>query len=291
MIPTVDFRYNYGMANYDLAFSMGFGCGCSRALRAAGLQRTSFPMDWIGSPGVVASAEMIASGFVDWLERDDLELVDVRRAPANGTINRAYKNRRTGFLFGHDFHHDADVDTAFDEVAEKYARRIERLISQIRASRRVLAVFVEHPVRARVPDEEVARARRILSDAFPGVEFTLLYVYHDDGDAEPVEKQVESGVVTLGARIRVMEFGLVSHVFDREPLVKYLVAHATVPDRRTDEERRRFREKVEAKMANRFGTGGALSRWWTRLQYRMHRRLENKLRAKGILPVERPFWF
>ena len=279
------------MENFDLAFSMGFGCGCSRALRAAGLQRTSFPMDWIGSPGVVASAEMIASGFAGWLERDDLELVDVRRTVTNGTINRAYKNRRTGFVFGHDFHHDADVDTAFDAVAEKYARRIERLFSQIRASRRVLVAFVEHPVRSRVPDEEVSRARGILSAAFPGVDFTLLYVYHDDGAEEPVEKLVEPGVVTLGARIRVMEFGLVSHVFDREPLVKYLVAHASVPDRRTDEEKRCFRQKIEEKMANRFGSGGPLSRWWTRLQYRMHRRLENKLRAKGILPVERPFWF
>ena len=279
------------MENFDLAFSMGFGCGCSRALRAAGLQRTSFPMDWIGSPGVVASAEMIASGFAGWLERDDLELVDVRRTVTNGTINRAYKNRRTGFVFGHDFHHDADVDTAFDAVAEKYVRRIERLFSQIRASRRVLVAFVEHPVRSRVPDEEVSRARGILSAAFPGVDFTLLYVYHDDGAEEPVEKLVEPGVVTLGARIRVMEFGLVSHVFDREPLVKYLVAHASVPDRRTDEEKRRFRQKIEEKMANRFCSGGPLSRWWTRLQYRMHRRLENKLRAKGILPVERPFWF
>ncbi|MBO7683845.1 MAG: hypothetical protein J6T51_03865 [Kiritimatiellae bacterium] len=279
------------MTNYDFAFSMGFGCGCSRALRAAGLQRASFPMDWTGSPGVVASAEMVASGFAGWLERGDLELVDVRRAPANGTINRSYRNRRTGFVFGHDFHHDADIDTAFGEVAEKYARRIGRLMSQIRASRRVLAVFVEHPVRPRAPDGEVARARRILSDAFPGVDFTLLYVYHDDGAAEPAEKLAEPGVVTLGARIRIVEFGLVSHVFDREPLVKYLAARATVPDRRTDEERRAFREKIEAKMAQRLGRGGPLARWWTRLQYRVHRRLEHSLRAKGILPVERPFWF
>lgn len=279
------------MENFDLAFSMGFGCGCSRALRAAGLQRASFPMDWTGSPGVVASAEMIASGFAGWLERDDLELVDVRRAPSNGTINRAYKSRRTGFVFGHDFHHDADVDTAFDEVAAKYARRIDRLTSQMRASRRVLAVFVEHPVRQRVAYEEVAKARRILSDAFPGVDVTLLYVYHDDGAEEPAERLNADGVVILAARIRIMEFGLVSHVFDREPLIKYLAAHASVPDRRTDEERMRFRKSVEAKMSRRFGTGGPLSRWWTRLQYRMHRRLENRLKEKGILPAERPLWF
>lgn len=277
------------MENYDLAFSMGFGCGCSRALRAAGLQRASFPMDWIGSPGVVASAEMVASGFANWLDRDSLELVDVRRGP--GTINRAYVNRRTGFIFGHDFHHDADVDTAFDAVAAKYARRIKRLNGAIGASRRVLAAFVEHPVRRRVADGEVARARRILADAFPGVDFTLLYVYHDDACAEPAEKIVEPGVVTLGARILRMEYGLVSHTFDREPVVRYLVARASVPDRRTDEERRRFREAVEAKAAGLYGRGGPLSRWWTRAQCRLHRRLEHDLKAKGLLPADRPFWF
>ena len=65
----------------------------------------------------------------------------------------------------------------------------------------------------------------------------------------------------------------------------------TVPDRRTDEERRRFREAVEAKAAGRYGQGGALSRWWTRLQCRLHGRLERDRKTKGILPVDRPFWF
>ena len=62
------------MRNFDLAFSLGFSCGCSRALRAAGLQFASYPLDWTGSPGIVESARMIASDFAGWLERDDLEV-------------------------------------------------------------------------------------------------------------------------------------------------------------------------------------------------------------------------
>ena len=276
------------MTEYDLAFSMGFGCGCSRSLRAAGLQRTSLPLDWIGSPGVVASAEMVASGFAGWLDRDSLELIDVRRG--HGAINRAYVNRRTGFIFAHDFRNDYDVGEAFDEVSEKYARRIRRLNDLMRAARRVLAVYVEHPVRQRVPDDEVVRASRIMAEAFPGVDFTLLYVY-DDSCAEPVETSVGPGVVTLGARIRRLEFGLVSHKFCHDPLIRYLAAHAVVPDRRTDEEKRFFREAQAAKAAARGGSGGALGRWWTRLQTRLHRKLERDLRARGLLPLNRPFWF
>ena len=63
---------------YDIAFSMGFSCGGSLALRKAGLQFSSYPLDWIGAPGVVRSAKMVAAGFPNWFEKGDLHLVDVR---------------------------------------------------------------------------------------------------------------------------------------------------------------------------------------------------------------------
>lgn len=277
------------MIEYDLAFSMGFGCGCSRSLRMAGLQRASFPFDWVGSPGVAASATALASGFKGWFDdREALSLIDVRRG--FGVINRAYVDKRTGFIFAHDFHHDYDVGEAFDAVAEKYARRILRLKESIRSSRRVLAVYVEHPIRSRVADETIVHARQMMADAFPGVDFTLLYVYDCDS-TDSVEKSVGEGVVTLGMRIRRIEFGLVSHTFYHDPLVRYLAAHARVPDRRTDEEKRRFRESVEAKRAEMDGGGGLVAKWWTRVQRRLHSRLEKRLREKGLLPIDRPFWF
>lgn len=275
------------MREYDIAFSMGFECGCSQALRASGLQYASYPMDWIGSPGVVQSAAMIAADFRDWLVRDEMELVDVRRG--TGTINRGYANRRTGFVFGHDFHHDSDIDASFDAVVAKYDRRIARLMGALRAARHALAVFVEHPVRERVPDAEVIRARQILSDKFPGVAIDLLYVYHADGPAVPVETEIAPGVITLGDAIRQLEYGLVSHTFDRTGLIRYLVAHVRVPDTRSEEEKQRF--AAAAARDRRFGTGGALARWWTKQQYRLHRKLEKKLREKGLLPIDRPFRF
>ena len=277
------------MREYDIAFSMGFGCGCSQALRAARLQYASYPMDWIGSPGVVQSAAMIAADFRDWLVRDEMELVDVRRG--TGTINRAYANRRTGFVFGHDFHHDSDIGETYGAVVAKYDRRIARLLESLRQARRALAMFVEHPVRKRVPDEDVLRAHQILADKFSGVAIDLLYVYHTDGPAVPVETEIAPGVITLGDAIRQLEYGLVSHTFDREGLIRYLVTHVRVPDMRTEEEKRRCAMAAEGKRKRRFGTVGALAYWWTKQQYRLHRKLEKKLREKGLLPIDRPFWF
>ena len=57
-----------------MAFSMGFSCGGTVALRRAGLQFASYPLDWIGSPGIVASAKMIAADFVGWFEKATLKL-------------------------------------------------------------------------------------------------------------------------------------------------------------------------------------------------------------------------
>ena len=83
-----------------MAFSMGFSCGGTMALRRAGLQYASYPLDWIGSPGIVASAKMIASDFAGWFEKDDLQLVAVR---GGSFQNNVYQNRKTRFGFPHDF--------------------------------------------------------------------------------------------------------------------------------------------------------------------------------------------
>ena len=67
------------MKEYDFAFSCGYSCAVTEALRAADLQFASFPFDWTASPGFRRCAKMIADDFKGWMEKDDLELVDIRR--------------------------------------------------------------------------------------------------------------------------------------------------------------------------------------------------------------------
>ena len=51
------------MKEYDLAFSLGSSCGVSQALRAAGLQFASYPLDWLGSRDVRRVAKVVAGNF------------------------------------------------------------------------------------------------------------------------------------------------------------------------------------------------------------------------------------
>ena len=108
------------MKNYDFCFGCGFSCGVTQALRAANLQFASLPFDWTATPSFPRAARIAAADFAHWLDREDLELIDVRHSGIN---RRIYFNRRTGFGFVHDFSLFKSPDDAYAEVAAKYERR------------------------------------------------------------------------------------------------------------------------------------------------------------------------
>ena len=82
------------MKSYDLAFSLGFSCGTTQALRAAGLQFASFPLDWVGVPSLAVSVRAVEGGFAHWLEADDLKLVAeiLQRHPGKVPVYVNFRN-------------------------------------------------------------------------------------------------------------------------------------------------------------------------------------------------------
>lgn len=272
---------------YDLAFSMGFGCGCSNALRRCGLQNASFPMDWVGVTGVARGAEMIAGDFSDWMDKEAMELIDVRRDDEH--YQRAYRHRKTGFVFAHDFPYELGFDEAFEAAQRKYDRRIRRLMEMVRASSRVLAVYVEHPIHDRVRDAELVRACDLLRAKFPGVRIDLLYFYHRAAATDAAAAAVADGVTAVACAYRRLDYGLISHGIETDGICRYLAGHVEVADYRTEEERHQFASRSRARPDDRFGHG--LSRWVARMQYRIYRKLGGDLKRKNIIPRARPFWF
>lgn len=273
---------------YDLAFSIGFGCGCSKALRQANLQFVSYPMDWIGVKSALAAARIIAADFAGWMEKSAMRLIDVRRDDEH--VQRTYINDRTGVIFTHDFPYELGFDEAFVAVKSKYDRRIARLMSAICASRRVLAVHVEHPIHERASDADLVRAHEILSTRFPDVRVDLLYFYHQDGTADCPAVAVSEGVTAVARPYRKYDdYGWISHGIETDGICHYLRERFKVSDCRTEDEKRRFCELRKTASDERFGHG--LHRWVARLQYRLYRKLGRDLKRKNILPRERPFWF
>ena len=251
---------------YDLAFAMGRACSCSQALRAAGLQFVSFPLDWAGPPpvpnGLAELVEMICNDFANWFEKDDLV------APSQGEQTTwdssgadVYHNRRTGFLFPHDFVRGADFDKAYDEAAERYRRRIARLYGLLRSAKRVLLVRIDTPVLELVTSADAcvdARAR--LMAKFPGVAFDFIYLTIDPARpfARRLEEQVSDGVLHIAFDYVCHRPGAPGYQTETDQTAAALAAHAKVRDYRTREERRSY---VRKRRQTRWAKLGATTFW------------------------------
>lgn len=273
---------------YDMAFSLGFSCGASMALRAVGLQFASYPMDWVGSPGLAASARMIATGFSGWVEKDDLRLHDIRRGALNKHV---YLNVRTGFGFPHDFSSFVGFDEAYPEVRAKYDRRIARFYEAAGKAKRLLAVYIESPVEARAPNAELEGARKAIVGRFPGATVDLLYFHEGVGVEQPVVEEIAPGLTVVQVEYRELERGQVMHTVDHSRIVRYLKENVFVADVRSAEEKSGYVSRKKSKRAQQWGSGGVFRRFVNRVSYRLYRKLEKRLVAEGLVPWEGPLWF
>lgn len=273
---------------YDLAFSLGFSCGASQALRDAGLQFASFPMDWVGSPGLLRSAEVVVSDFAHWVDRDALELVDVRRGSGFGT--RIYRNRVTGFGFSHEFGDFQPFDESYPKVVKMYERRISRLRELLSRSARVLLVYLELPLRGCAKREEILEARRRLAEKYPNAAFDLLYVYEDPACSAPRVVSDEDGVTVLALDYRMFDRGEVTHFVRSDALAGYLRRTVSVRDYRsaTGAEKRPSGAPDDLCRWGRKGTFRCLVNRWA---FRVFRHLEKYLMARGLVQREGPLWF
>lgn len=275
------------MKEYDLAFGMGYSCGASLALRAAGLQFASLPFDWLSVPSVLAAARLVESDFDRWFEAEDLELCNVIRK--GWVYAKLFRNRRTHFGFAHDFHGDDDFATCYPVVRAKYERRISRLYELMGKARRILIVCLELPVGTPEPLADLVEARRILSAKFPHAQIDIQHFHlpgHPDGPADgfPAEG-IRSTAVDYGVRSR----GMVTHNVNGAGLSRFLRENYSVPDLRSEAERARFAEQKQAEGMRRWGDT-ALKRRVNHFAYGLYRRLEEFLIDRKVLPQEGAQW-
>ena len=270
------------MKRFDMAFSMGFSCGGTMALRKAGLQFASYPLDWIGAPGIVASAKMIAADFAGWFEKEDLQLVAVR---GGSFQNNVYQNRRTRFGFPHDFPRFFRFDEKYPETAEKYRRRAERFMRELGVAKTALVVYIERPINPRAADADILEAKRILEAKFPAVKFELVYFHLDEGRKGFSETSVADGITAVACDYVQYDHGEKSHAIDWDMQFRYLKERFKVEDRRSETEKAEYAKGKKADRRKKFG--GKLNE----IKYRIYRRLEKELQEKGLVPRDFPLWF
>ena len=144
-IKECDYIKEMQSKKYDLIFSLGRACPGSMHLRMAGLQKESYPLDWVSVPsgtkcgkyGFNGKIDALCSGFKDFLNEEDCEV------HGDDKVHWAVRNLRTGFDFLHDFPIEMSIHEAYPDVKEKYDRRIKRLLQRIENGQNIAIIWVQ----------------------------------------------------------------------------------------------------------------------------------------------------
>lgn len=180
---------------YDIVFSIGEACSCSSSLRASGLQLLSYPLDWVFGRDFVGRCEILASGFSDYINKNDLEYVFSERS----IKCKAYHNKLNDITFNHDFLEDTPFDEMYDVVFEKYQRRIKRLLDKLSNSKRILIVYIETPVKNHgiVDDETIVKGVNIVLNKFKSESNVIDFLYMQNTNGEYKERLIKENILKI----------------------------------------------------------------------------------------------
>ena len=276
---------------YDMAFSLGFCCGCSQSLRAAGLQFASHPFDWLGVPDSLTAAKVVGEGFEHWMDVDDFKLVDVNHGV--GFCTRIYLNKRTQLGYSHEFSDMYRFEEAFPKVKEMYDRRVERFMSELGKAKRILAVYIERSQLGRADDSAVNETVDVLRRKFPDAEVDFLYFYEKTECQVPVVESNSGGVSIVAADYRIVEDGRVTQFVKVPVVANFLKEAVSAKDTRTPEDKTKYAAVLRTMDAIRWGKdSSAFRRWLNHHAYKTYRTLERILMNRGLVQKELPvvFW-
>lgn len=277
--------YEMKKERFDLVFSLGSGCGCSRVLRERGLQFASFPLDWVGRLGDTGlalrrSADLVASGYFRWCEEENLI-----RAPQHDSVKYdSYFDRETGLYFTHDVSSGGNLHEEYPQIAAKYARRISRFDALATCARKILVVWIADPRDDGVVREDDARhALASFRRKYPQSAFRLLALSCMPG-------------VTVGAAHVVCGEGYELYGFDyrlitdgvrtwdiRTDLINPLLDRFEAVDYRTWAEKRANRHREQEHAYEKFKANTFFELLVNRFQFKLYRHLKRALDKKGVL--------
>ncbi|MCM1297593.1 MAG: papain-like cysteine peptidase [Muribaculaceae bacterium] len=163
-----------GNKKYDFVFGIGEACSCTQVLRACNLQLASYPFDWLFGSDFIGRCNILANGFDKFLEKDELEFSYEER----NISCVAYRNKYNDITFNHDFNKDTPFDAMYNEVKNKYDRRIKRLLENINHANTVLIVYIEVPTNnhPRVLNDEIINGYNIIKSKYNNKNIDLIYI-------------------------------------------------------------------------------------------------------------------
>ncbi len=177
---------------YDMILPIGRSCHTVMILNRLKLRTKSYPFDWSGTirpeiagvGGVRMKIELIENDFKDWFNFKDFVIEGYNNSPHHRVINI-----HTGLNYFHHFPKEQPIEENFDEVKERYTRRANRLVHDLRKSRRTLCVYMQDtwdqfdPLIVYFPDAQIVEWNERLNKKMGGgIDF--IFFEHDPNIAD-----------------------------------------------------------------------------------------------------------
>lgn len=159
---------------FDLVVSIGEDCACTSYLRRCNLQNFSYPFDWLTNAPIENRIDLICNDFKDFLNPEDLEIMQKPTAFKADPKHDYYKNNKNELYFWHDFPNETSFQSSYLKVSEKYQRRIERLYNDIENSQKILFTWLSHTKLH--SEDEIQEAYQKLNMKFKNKEIYLLVI-------------------------------------------------------------------------------------------------------------------
>lgn len=157
-----------------LIVSVGYNCYVSWTLRKIGVQKGSYPIDWVNSFRFSRLLDFIDEFSIDSLKGFEPSPIDADAASAT-----SYYIPRYGMRFPHE--HDVNPEIGIQEIGERYARRFDRLRAHCKAASHVVFLRTNAVRTYNLAPEDVdeyspdviLKAARVLGDLAGHNRFTL----------------------------------------------------------------------------------------------------------------------
>ncbi len=160
---------------YDKIISIGPDCLTAMTLKEIGVRDFSSPFDWVyrntsSNFYLEEILRLFETNFEDFFRKEIL----VDEGPIEGHC-RKIVNKKTGFVFIHDIPNDSNLDISYDEIYEKYFRRIERLNKILMSAQKVLFVYMDNQ---QTPEFIYERFVNFIEKKFSNPHVNLLVLRH-----------------------------------------------------------------------------------------------------------------
>lgn len=146
---------------YDLIVSLGGNCSAASQMRMRGLRFFSLPFDWLfmeDTRPIEYLANGFENGFSDFMLKENLVLHNDDWQ--GGVAKYKYKDAHTGFCFIHHFHKSIDEPGGYEAAASVMRHRINRLMSKIGLSSRILLILTtDFPFDVALAEKMIAKIR------------------------------------------------------------------------------------------------------------------------------------